>query len=95
MATEDADNTQERDALHRWPWVTPDGAKESRGSVKWFHMELPPQWYLQPCQQSQCPLGLEPRTLSVRMFPSELWQLFISEVKEREMIMQKGMRRPL
>lgn len=95
MEAEDVDNTQERDALYRWPWVRSDAARESKGSVKWFHVELSLQWYLQPCQQSQCPLGLEPRTLSVEVFPCELWKLFISEVKEREMIMQKGMRRPL
>lgn len=95
MEAEDADNTQERDALYRWPWVRSDAARESKGSVKWFHMELPLQWSLLPCQQSQGPSGCEPRTLSVGVFPGELWQLCISELKERETITQQGMRRPL
>lgn len=77
------------------PWVRSDAARESKGSVKWCHTELLLQWYLQPCQQSQCPLGLEPRTLSVGVFSGELWQFFFSKVKEREMITQQGMRRPL
>lgn len=104
MEAEDSENTQEKDALYRWPWVRSDPARSdqirsdaraSKGSVKWFHMELPLQRYLEPCKQSQCPLGLEPRPLSVGVLPCELWQLFIRKIKERETITQQGMRRPL
>lgn len=43
MEAEDADNTQERDAFYRWPQARSDAARESKGSVEWFHMELPLQ----------------------------------------------------
>lgn len=36
MEAEDSENTQEKDALYRWPWVRSDPARASKGSVKWF-----------------------------------------------------------
>lgn len=79
------DDIHQRGAWYTW------ATGENRCSQRSWRISL----VVVTANEANILLGLECRTSSVKVFPGELWQLFISKDKERKMITHQGTRRPL